>query len=101
MIMKNMVEQKFCQDCDKGHHCQKVYERLGKANGPSVVWRVVIVFLLPMVVFIVFLAVFEGILAGVIDGRGPRTAIGFLLALLLTFVFAVSCSLLTTRKDGK
>ena len=54
---------------------------MGRAESPSVVFRVVAAFLLPLVVFILSLAVFEGILAGAINSKEMRTAISFLLAL--------------------
>ena len=65
-----MVYQKFCYNCKQRHQCQQVYEHLGKADGPSVVSKVVTAFLLPLVVFIVTLAVYNGLAA--------RTGKGFL-----------------------
>jgi len=58
---------------------------LGKAGSPSVVFKVVVAFLLPMVVFIAVLAAFEAILANTIDSKEVQTALSFLLALSMTF----------------
>ncbi len=78
-----MVEQEFCQGCIQKHDCQKIYQRLGETEGPSVVMKVIAAFLLPMVVFIVALVAFEEILAG---AKGLQTALSFLLALSVTFI---------------
>ena len=79
-----MAEQEFCQGCERADKCQDVYRRLGQASGPSVVFKVVIAFLVPMVVFIAALAVFEGILARAINTKALQTPLSFLLALLVT-----------------
>ena len=81
-----MSEQKFCQECNQKHDCQKVYQQLGKAEGPSVVSKVVFAFLLPLVVFIAALAASEKILAGIINSKEVRTVLNLLLALLVTAV---------------
>lgn len=82
-----MFQQKFCQDCSQRHKCQEVYQQLGKVQGPSVVSKVLVAFLLPIMVFIGALAAFEGILAKVINSKEPRTVISFLLALVATAVY--------------
>ena len=60
---------------------------MGNNKGPSVVSKVLAAFLLPIVVFIAALAVFERVLAGVIDTKGLQTALSFPVALLVTSVF--------------
>jgi hypothetical protein len=79
-----MVEQKFCQECNERQKCQEVYEHLGKAEGPSVVLKVVLAFLLPLLVFIGLLAGFERVLARGIDAKELRTAVSLLLSVLGT-----------------
>ena len=83
-VAKTMFERKFCESCHERHECQKVYEQLGKSEGPSVVFKVVLAFLLPLVVFIVSLAAFEWILAGAIEAEGLRTGVSLLLAFSVT-----------------
>ena len=82
-----MNNQRFCQRCDQQHSCQEVYRQLGNTKGPSIVFRVVAAFLLPIAVFIVTLAVSEAILAKL----QMQTAISFLPALLAAFI----CILIT------
>lgn len=64
---------------------------MGNMEGPSVVCKMVVAFLLPIVVFIGVLAVFEGTLSGVINSKGVRTICGFLSAVAATF----ACILIT------
>ena len=85
MVMKTMFQQKFCQECNQNRNCKEIYQQLGKAGSPSVVFKVVVAFLLPMVVFIAVLAAFEAILANTIDSKEVQTALSFLLALSMTF----------------
>jgi uncharacterized membrane protein YoaK (UPF0700 family) len=59
---------------------------MGDHKGPSVVIKVIVAFLLPLVVFITSLAAFEEIFAGAINVQPLQTALSFLLALLATFV---------------
>ncbi len=92
-----MFERKFCESCHERHECQKVYEQLGKSEGPSVVSKVVLVFLLPLVVFIVSLAVFGWILAWAIEAEGLRTAVSVLPAFLVTLVVVLIIKVVNRR----
>jgi uncharacterized membrane protein len=83
---KAMTELKSCHECEQKHKCQEIYQQLGKSEGPSVALKSVVAFLLPLLVFIVSLAVFERILAGTTDIKGLRIALDFLLALLVTLI---------------
>ncbi len=99
-----MAQQRFCQDCNQKHDCREVYHQLSDSKGPPVVLKAVVAFLLPILVFIVSLAAFEAILARVkspISTKELRTVLSFLLALSVTFIFVVSCSLLVARGDNK
>jgi hypothetical protein len=79
-----MAQPRFCQDCTQKHDCKKVYEQLGAMKGPSVVVKVVLAFLLPLVIFIASLAAFGEIFAGATDSQPAQTALSLLPALLVT-----------------
>ena len=81
-----MAEQKICEDCNQKPDCQEIYKQLGDVEGPSVVIKVIVAFLLPLVVFIVSLAVFQEIFVRAISSQGLQSALSLLLALLVTFV---------------
>ena len=80
-----MIRQEFCHTCKQKNDCRRVYRDLGHIEGPPVAAKVVLAFLLPLLVFIVSLWIFERILAGAIHKGHVVTSISFLLALLITF----------------
>jgi len=73
-----MTQQKFCQSCNQKHNCREAYQQLSDTKSPSVAFKAVVAFLLPILVFIASLAAFEVILT--------RTGLSFVLALVVTFV---------------
>jgi len=74
-----------------GFDCKRIYEQLGGSPGPSVTLKAILAFLLPLMVFIISLAVFERVIAGAISTEQMQTALSFVLALPVTFV----CVLIT------
>ena len=91
-----MAEEKFCQGCKQSHRCQEVYEHLSNMGGPSVAFKVILAFLVPIVVFVGSLAIFEEILAGAIESKDLQTVTGFVLALVVS-----SCFVFITRMINK
>ena len=81
-----MESQRFCQDCIQKHDCKRIYEQLGGSSCESVTLKVILAFLLPLIVFIVSLAVFERVLAGAVNIKGLHIALSFVLALIVTFI---------------
>lgn len=92
-----MVKEEFCRQCSGKPDCQEVYERLGRAEGPSVVTKVVLAFLLPLVVFIVLLVACDKVFAGGIGSKGLRTAVSFVAACLGTLAVIVLVKLISGR----
>lgn len=97
MVTRFMVQHELCQQCNQRHDCGKVYEQLGNNKGPSIVWKVVLAFLLPLVVFTVSLVMFEKIFSGVLSKGPSHSILSFVTALLLTFI----CIILTKLIRGK
>ena len=81
-----MTQEKFCSDCSNSHDCKSAYEQIGKADGPSIVFKAVTAFLIPIVVFIVSLAILQNVLAGRLDNASLQTAMEFFLALGIAFL---------------
>ena len=92
-----MVQHDLCRQCNQRQDCGKVYEQLGKMEGPSIVKKVILAFLMPLVVFTGSLAVFERIFSGMITVGQSLSALSSASALALTFV----CILLTKVISGK
>ena len=82
-----MAEEKFCRGCHQKHRCQEVYEHLSHIQGAGVVLKVILAFLLPIVVFIVSLAAFEGFLSKVVRSKELQTIAGLLLSLVVSSAF--------------
>lgn len=80
-----MESQRFCQNCIQKHDCQRIYEQLGESPGGSVTLKVILAFLLPLIVFIVSLAVSERLLARAVKIEKLQVVLSILLALLVTF----------------
>ena len=76
-----MDDQQFCRGCSQQDSCRQVYERLGKAQGPSVAWAVVAALLLPLVVFVVCLVAATRILAGLTDAAWVQSLGGLAVGL--------------------
>jgi len=85
ILVKTMAEKEFCDNCNQKHNCSSIYHQLGHTNGPSVVVKVVIAFLLPLVVFIISIAIFEEIFAKAVNSQLIHTALSMVSALLVTF----------------
>ncbi len=92
-----MAQLKFCQHCKQEHNCQKVCEQLGRTEGPPVVIKVILAFLLPLVVFIASLAAFQEILTRTIDAQNLLTALSLVLASLATS----ACILIVGVMNGR
>ena len=60
-----MAEEKICQGCNQSHRCQEVYEHLSQIEGPGVAFKAVI-------------------LGEITNSKGVLTAVGFLLALMVS-----------------
>ncbi|MHC4646708.1 MAG: hypothetical protein ACYTBJ_14515 [Planctomycetota bacterium] len=94
-----MDKREVCESCNQSRDCKEVYGRLGGAEGPSVAWRAVLAFLLPMVVFIACLAASERVLTGAVKSGACRTAVSVVLALLAAFVCVLVVRALERRHD--
>ena len=92
-----MDEQKFCQSCNQSRQCREVYRQLGGTKSPSVVFKIVAAFLLPLLVFIASLAAFESILAKAMNAKGLVTAASCILALFVTLGLILIIKIVNNR----
>ncbi len=74
-----------CEKCTHREGCSQVYEKLGKVKGPNVAFKVFLVFLMPIIVFIAGLVLCENYLF-----TGGRIAEK--LAIFLSFVISLALS---------
>ncbi len=81
-----MAEQRSCQQCGRRDDCQDAYQKLGGSKGPSLVSKVVVAFAVPLLFFIVCLALSERVLAQTINAERLRTAVAFVFSVSITLV---------------
>lgn len=86
-----MAEQDFCQNCYQKHDCREIYRQLGETQCPPVTRKIIAAFVLPLVVFIVSLAVFEAVFSKAINTEPLLTA----LSLISAFLTAAACVTIT------
>jgi hypothetical protein len=96
-----MTELNSCPGCNQKNKCQETYQRLGKAHGQSIALGSAFAFLLPLLIFIISLGVFDRILAGTTELNNLRTAFNFLLALFVTFVVMLTIKLISKQLGKK
>lgn len=75
-----MTEQDKCQGCMQRHDCREIYGKLGVSDGSSVALSVVAAFLVPLLLFIAFLVVFEKAAGYVTEHPGVQTVVGLFAA---------------------
>ena len=95
-----MVDAKSCDGCSQAHDCKRIYEQLGHTGGPSVALKVIMVFALPIVLFIAALAAFGHLLHQRLAAQ-YETPVAFVLALLVTMgvMLAVSVAFKRLNKE--
>ncbi len=89
-----MTEQKLCRQCNQSHDCQRIYQKLGNIESPSVTFKVIVAFLLPIVVFITSLTILGRILDELIKAKELQTALGFLLAISVTLALILAIKII-------
>ena len=96
-----MEQPEICKGCEQVHACTKVYEQLGKADGPSVTRKAVVAFVLPIVIFAGVLAACGAFLNGAVAPR-YETPLAFVVALAVTAgLMLVISTIVKRRHRGK
>jgi len=91
-----MEQPEICKGCSEAHTCARVYEQLGKAEGPSVALKAVLAFLVPIAAFAGTLAACGAILNGAVAPQ-YETPLGCVIALAVTAALVLVVSTMTRR----
>ncbi len=94
-----MTEQDFCRKCGQRQSCQNVYEKMSGHKGPSVLWKVVAAFLIPMVVFIAAVAISARVLMGSGVAKGTQTFLSFVIGIVAVFSWVLAIKGLRRRAN--
>ena len=96
-----MMNMKLCDKCgyrhSRGRCCIDIYQQLGKTKGPSVVGKVLLAFIVPLLVFITSLILAAYILSIFMAEEGTNSFLALLIALAVT-VIIVRIIRICTRK---
>ena len=57
-VKRKMANQEICDNCGLRNGCKQVYQRMADYQGPSVLGKVLIAFVLPLLSFVLAVAVF-------------------------------------------
>jgi len=93
-----MDQGKFCDGCSDADDCKMVYEQLGRADGPPIALKALLVFAVPVIVFAGALGGFGALLR---DRVAPSylTPLTFVLALLVTIAVVLGLSAIIKRSQ--
>ena len=96
-----MIEDKECANCGSRKNCGAIYKKMGEYQGPSVLVKVFLAFILPLLVFIGSLILFEKVFLSSVRDDKLRTILNFGIAAGITLgvIFAVRLS--TRRRRTK
>ena len=86
-----------CQGCGHSGSCHSIYYRVGHAESPSVLAKVLLAFGLPIVVFIASLTVAGMLLGGAFRSHAGPVLLSFALALALTALVVTAIWWFTRR----
>ena len=85
------MSMKPCENCGyrhvRGRCCIDIYQQLGRTKGPSVVGKVLLAFVIPLLVFIAALVLAGYVLSIFLAGSGINALLAFLIAIALTVIF--------------
>jgi hypothetical protein len=89
-----MTDHEICGKCRQRNGCKQAYQRMADYKGPSVLGKVLIAFAVPLLSFILAVAVFQELTAG-LASRTAATILSFALsagttALIITIIQVIN-----------
>ncbi len=96
-----MAHQQQCNGCEHSNTCETIYRQLGQSNAPPVAFKVFVAFVMPILSFVITLALSAHILEDRIDPKWMQltsvvTAMG-----ASVLVVAVSSCLMKTQQTKR
>lgn len=78
---------RHCNNCSQKESCREIFEKLGSSKAPPVLLKTVQAFLLPLILFIVVLAVADKVLAGKIASSLGKNLLALAAAAAIVFLY--------------
>lgn len=95
-----MTDQGICGKCSQRNGCKDIYQQIADNKGPSVLAKVVIAFVLPLLSFVLAIAVFSRLITRITSSQSAVTLLSFVLAVGVTALVLV-LSNVASRWFGK
>jgi hypothetical protein len=86
-----------CDNCSQKNSCQEAFKKLGDSEAPPVLLKVVQAFLLPLIIFIITLAVMEQVLLVRLNSPLGRNLIALAAAVIMVGLYIVVLKLWRTK----
>ena len=95
-----MTKSDICNKCGERDNCKKVYQLMADYRGPSVLGRVFLAFVFPLLIFVVSLVVFDSPTAKWTESKELAIIFNLLISAGLTGVYIIA-AMLVLRKLRK
>lgn len=89
-------KDKDCSNCPQQDSCQSIYEKMGKKDGPNVTYSVILVFMLPVLVFIASL-----IICSKVFNLSEKSGFTILISTIVTILYILLASYLVRKITKK
>ena len=86
-----------CNTCPQRHSCGDIYRQIGQTKGPSVIIKVFVAFVIPVLVFISALFISDILLGRVPHKGAEKELLSVLIALAVSIICVWVIKLLTRR----
>ncbi|PKL47851.1 MAG: hypothetical protein CVV39_05185 [Planctomycetes bacterium HGW-Planctomycetes-1] len=84
-----MTDQEQCENCGQKHNCQEIYRQMSHSKAPNVLSKVVQAFVVPLVIFIIALAVSEKLLAERLQSEAGKTLAALAISVSAVLLYLV------------
>ncbi len=84
-----MTDQQHCQTCGQRHNCQEIYRQMSNSKAPNVLSKVIQAFVVPLIIFIIALAVSEKFLAEKLQSEAGKTFAALAISVSVILLYLV------------
>jgi uncharacterized membrane protein (DUF373 family) len=92
------MDQQQCQSCGMKDSCKEVYKQLGECKAPNVLTKVIMAFLLPLILFIFSIVLFDRLLIEKLKSERASNLAAFGAAIAIVFLYLLFLKLLNFRR---
>jgi ABC-type transport system involved in cytochrome c biogenesis permease component len=94
-----MTDQGICSKCSQTDSCKELYQQMADNKGSSVLGKVLIAFAVPLLSFVLAVAIFHVLMAG-LTSKTLATALSFTLAVGTMVLVAVVTQAVNRQLEG-